>query len=266
MSNPWPPVTLVTVTRSRVNLLPRAIASVQRQDYAGPLVHLIVVDSCDTTRAYLKSVALPANVRWEYDQRSPEEQSGPARLSKLRNYAVAMAESHWIGFLDDDNEFEPNHVSSLVACAIQSGCPAVHSHMQIFSRDGVPYRKQRMPWIVDEEEATQKYKELCEKGVFDSGSHISRDRADPLSHPDPVRSVDMGEWMCERSTLLAYPFTEVYSLEDWANVTSEDDKLMMSLIDNEVPIACTGMATLKYYLGGYSNDLSNRAPGVWVNE
>lgn len=247
-------VAVVTLTRDRPDLLKRAIKSVQQQDFPGSIEHIVIVDECFATRDFLESTGnLPKNLVWHWVARKPCERSGPAREAKLRNYGVQVATARWVCFLDDDNEFEPNHIRSLVACTEQSRCRAVHSHMQIFWRDGTPYLESRMPWKRDPEESKRIYAKLRARGVFQPGSNIMRDRADPWDHPDPVRTVDTGEWLLERTLLLEYPFCEYYSDADLADMTTADDKLLRTLVKHKVRIACSELATLKYYLGGYSN-------------
>lgn len=261
-------ITVVTVTRGRESLLRRATDSVQRQNYLGPISHLVVIDDCIKTKSFLEgNCNLSSNVIWHWVSRESGEKSGPERLAKLRNYAVQLSKTRWISFLDDDNEFEPNHLSSLLECAIQSGCGAVHSQRKLFWADGTPYLEHRWPWSRDKSEGTQIYHELVAKGVLKPGSNIERDRCDPLDHPDPVRIVDTGEWLFDRSLLLHYPFCEEYTYEDWLSITTEDDKLLQCLVKNRVPIISTEIPTLRYYLGGYSNTLSdNQPPDVWSIE
>jgi hypothetical protein len=95
--------------------------------------------------------------------------------------------------------------------------------------------------------------DLAAKGVFQPGSNIVRDRVDPWGHPDPARTVDMGEWLFDRKLLLDHQFCTEYSAEDWFNITTEDDKLMEDLVNNGITVACSELPTLRYYLGGYSN-------------
>jgi len=125
--------------------------------------------------------------------------------------------------------------------------------MQILWRDGNPYLESRMPWKRDLEESKRLYTELCIKGVFQPGSNIMRDRADPWDHPDPVRTVDTGEWLLERALLLEHPFCEYYTDADLAEMTTEDDKLLQTLVEHRIRIVCSELPTLRYYLGGYSN-------------
>ena len=259
-------VTVITLTRKRPELLIRAINSVKRQDYPEIIEHMIIIDDCLTTKKILQGMTGKGNIVWHYTSRKDGEYKDPSHIAGLRNYSVINAKSKWISFLDDDNEFEPHHISSLIACAQKTGCRAVHSYMKIYLRDGVPYLEQKMPWCRDPEEAKKIYADLCDKGVLRIGSNIVRDRADSLDHPDPARTVDTGEWLLDRSLLLEFKFPTEYDEKDWQNITTEDDKLMKTLIENRVSIACTKLPTLRYYLGGYSNNLTPKAEAVDQNK
>ncbi|HLW79426.1 MAG TPA: glycosyltransferase family A protein, partial [Terriglobia bacterium] len=100
-------VTVVTVTRRRPKLLARCIKSVESQDYQGTLKHLIVVDDCRETVAFL--AGLNGNgagrLHWVPAKRLRGESSGPPRLAKLRNLAARLVDTAWTAFLDDDNEY-----------------------------------------------------------------------------------------------------------------------------------------------------------------
>jgi hypothetical protein len=100
--------------------------------------------------------------------------------------------------------------------------------------------------------------------VWVRNSHILKDRAGPkgltpfqnstiLSPHYPVFMVDTSVWLLERSLLLKYPIPETYSAKDLLDNTAPDDKLLESLLDNDVRIVASGLSTLKYYLGGISN-------------
>jgi len=261
-------VTVITLTRKRPELLIRAINSVKRQDYPEIIEHMIIIDDCLTTKYLLQDEMISkGNIVWHFIPRKDYKCYGPSHIAGLRNYSVYNAKSKWISFLDDDNEFEPNHISSLVACAQITGCRAVHSHMKIYWRDGIPYLDQKIPWCRNPEEAKRLYIELCAKGVFQIGSNIFRDRADSLDHPNPARTVDTGEWLLERTLLLKFKFSTEYDEKDWQNITTEDDKLMQSLIENRVNIGCTELPTLRYYLGGYSNRSTPMGKdNIWITD
>ena len=175
-----------------------------------------------------------------------------------------MATSRWIAFLDDDNEYETNHLSSLVDCAVRHDCSAVHSFRGIYNADGSPYLERRFPWARDPDEGIRIYELLCSRGVWARDSHVLRDRAGPggfapfrnstiITSRDPVFLVDTSVWLLERSLLMKYPVPERFSEEDLRNNTAPDDKLLELLLESKVRIVTTGIATLRYYLGGVSN-------------
>lgn len=250
-------VTVVTLTRNRPHLLERALRSVQRQDLDAPFRHLVVIDDCHETYTFLRSrEPLPANVRWLLAGRGPGDVSGPGRSARLRNMAVRASRAPWIGFLDDDNEWEPDHLSSLLECAGRTGHRAVHSHLRMLNADGSPYLEPREPWARDPAEGRAQWARMRAKGVVSPGGCVRRDRLDPPGTEDPVVSVDTGEWLLARELLLEVPFRDVYDAHDEAESIGEDDKLAMDLRARAEPVSCTGRATLRYYLGGYSNNFS----------
>lgn len=251
-------ITVITLTRNRPELLRRAMASVQSQVCRQEIEHLVLIDDCPATADMLSGEDLPDYVAWRLMERGPDDRSGPGRSSRLRNFGVQHSQSRWIAFLDDDNAWEPDHLQGLVDCALETGCRAVHSHVQAFNPDGTPYLEPLFPWSRDPEEAREKYWEMVRKKVFTPGSNVFKDRADPLGHPDPVRSVDTGAWLLTRELLIEVPFTDEFFPEDHENVTGEDDKLLAALIAKGEPIACNHKPTLIYYLGGYSNNFQEQ--------
>ena len=59
-------------------------------------------------------------------------------------------------------------------------------------------------------------------------------------------------------TKVNIPFTQVpmkmYTEEDYNECRPEDEKMMELLINNNVRVMCNKEVTVKYYLGGYSNE------------
>src|SRR5688572_6208630 len=52
------------------------------------------------------------------------------------NAGLASARGEWIGFLDEDDELEPDHVARLLAAALVSGAPVAYSQTRIVDRAG----------------------------------------------------------------------------------------------------------------------------------
>lgn len=267
-------VTVITLTRGRCELLSRAIASVRSQDYLGEIDHLVIVDDCEETLALLTEVASfrPRKLITRFESREPGEIiDGPARrgrvysrVARLLNDGVRVADSPWIAFLDDDNEYEPNHLSSLVECAARNDSSAVHSFRTIHNADGSPYLEARFPWARNPEESAQIHQLLCSRGVWVRNSNVLKDRAGPkgltpfqnstiLSPLSPVFMVDTSVWLLKRRLLLKYPIPEKFSAQDLLDNMAPDDKLLELLLTNEIRIVASGLATLRYYLGGISN-------------
>ena len=255
-------------------MLFRAMASVRAQDYAGPLEHVIVIDECEHSRAELETLDEQdrKNVLVRYEKRMPGEIPASnvtrndiyMRQARMLNKAARHSDAHWIAFLDDDNEFEPNHVSSLVDCARRADCSAVHSHCVVLNSDGSPYLEQKFPWALTEDEKTRIYELLCQRGVWSRNSNILRDRAGPrlmgpfrnstkITEWDPVYLVDTSAWFVENALLQRYPIPEVFTERDREENNAWDDKFLELLLDNRVRIATNGLPTLRYYLGGISN-------------
>lgn len=243
-------ISVITLTRYRPIEVQRAIRSVQRQ-LEPAQEHLVLVDGDqqveESVRKFVESNGIE-RCKVHFVSRNSADVSGPGRSSVLRNLGVHMAQGSWIAFLDDDNEWLPHHLSSLLALAHQTNSKAVYSEVALFTASGEPYLEPKWPWAHTSKESELRYQEYIKKGVLVSGSNVIHDRPEIRDVP-----VDTSAWLLARELLLAVPFNERYNSADAQTLTSEDDKLFYSLLERGVPMACTHQATLQYYLGGYSN-------------
>lgn len=121
-------VSVIVPTHNRLSTLKRAIESVLAQDY--PNIELVVVDdgSTDGTWNYLSDRAKQGP--WKVAQN--EE---PRGACCARNQAIELASGEFIANLDDDDYFEPNRISKLLA-AFGAGHSAVTSHDGFFTNQG----------------------------------------------------------------------------------------------------------------------------------
>jgi hypothetical protein len=58
-------------------------------------------------------------------------------------------------------------------------------------------------------------------------------------------------------------FIETYSVADWQHILVEDAKLAREITASGRPVVSTKRPTLRYYLGGYSNNFAPDAPIYW---
>ncbi len=96
-------ITVVITTHNRIDLLKRAIKSVQNQTVQ-PL-EIIVVDDCssDETYSYL-TIETPNLVK-------PITLSNPSGANVARNRGIDCAEGEYVAFLDDDDYWDPSKLS-----------------------------------------------------------------------------------------------------------------------------------------------------------
>jgi len=267
------PVTVITLTRGREAMLRRAIRSVMAQDYKGEIEHLILIDDDPEPERWLSEIEPPANrsVTWDIVDR-PASEKGAAgetrasiypRLARLLNRGAREASSPWLSFLDDDNLYEPDHISSLIALAERTNGAAIHSARTMHWRTGEPYLETIFPGAPNREEGERLYQLMCRRGVWERGTNILRDRVDAdaatfanstvMSDDDPIFLVDQNLWLVRRSLLLEHPIDEMFSEDEIAQNTCPDDKMLENLVRAGVPIHSTGRPTVRYFLGGVSN-------------
>lgn len=252
-----PGISVLTVTR-RCNALGRCLESVGCQDYAGAIEHVIVADDQPQVHHLLRQVTARAARTIINIPREPGDVDGPVRLATLRNRAVTFAGHELVTFLDDDNVWDPSHLSSLQSLLTATRADLVHSERLLFTSDGRPYLCPEYPWARDPDERRKIYKEYVQVGIMARGSHRLRDRMG-MTHS----CVDLGEWLFPCPFLLAHPFEPTYSISDWQRIIVEDAKLSRSIAASGAKIVSTGQPTLRYFLGGYSNNFFEDAGIYW---
>lgn len=117
----WPRTSVVISTYQRPQLLARALRSVLAQDdtdFEVIVVHDGPDDSCDT-REVIEYASMKFEDRGIYlNYIELGENSGYQCVPK--NIGIHAAHGDYIAFLDDDNEFTPDHISVLAA-AMEEG-------------------------------------------------------------------------------------------------------------------------------------------------
>ena len=244
-------VTVLTVTRGRCTLLNRAIKSVKQQTIAMHVKHLIIIDDCLETLHFLnENYATDDNIQWEYIKRTQKDKNGPTRIARLRNIGIKLITTKYMAMLDDDNEYTPEHLQSLLDLAKNSKLSAVHSWRLLYTFDGKKFTSNFWPWETDKSLQKSKYENYVKRGIVDLGSNVLRDGFDN-------NTVDTSAWLLETKTMQKLLFPEKYTKED-INKNIVEDKKFYQLISSKLgeKIGSTKKCTLKYYLGGYSTDFN----------
>ncbi|MGH8065696.1 MAG: glycosyltransferase family 2 protein [Candidatus Entotheonellia bacterium] len=249
-------VTVVIVTRGRPELQ-QAIESICRQDFAGPIRLLVVGDDCQELPADFPA---PAHVRPDVcnlqSVKLSRERNPYRRVARLRNVASRLVTTRFLCFLDDDNLWEEEHLSTLMRLIQQTRLLAVHSWRRLVNRDGQPVTPDRYLWLPPGPQADQLFSLYCEHGVMDPTDSVVRDRPTLRIGDQNYGMVDMGEWLFDRQLFSVVQFNEEGPSGKQQLHSGEDDKLLHEMHRLAIPVACTEQPTLLYRLGGFSNDFT----------
>lgn len=142
-------VRIIIPTHDRRTLLPRAIASVTRQDF--PNWELVIVDdgSSDGTSEYLQDL----QHTWSLTQNFKILKTRNSGVSAARNRGTQGFQGSWLAFLDSDDEWLPHKLSAQLKIAEDSKLPFIHGE-EIWIRNGrrvnpKPKYKKSGGWIFE---------------------------------------------------------------------------------------------------------------------
>lgn len=108
-----PLISIVIPTYNREKNLKNALDSIFKQTYNNFEI-LLVGDNCPVLENFVINYEFSKDNRFKYFNLNENNGSGGA---VPRNYALKMmCNSKWVAYLDDDNEWMPNHLESLVKC------------------------------------------------------------------------------------------------------------------------------------------------------
>ena len=111
MSGENPLVSIIVRTKDRPKLLKRALQSISVQTYRPIEVVLVNDGGCDLDIEEIKSIL--GDISLNYIRL--EKNTGRAHAG---NVGIENAKGEYIGFLDDDDEFYPEHVTTIVSAVI----------------------------------------------------------------------------------------------------------------------------------------------------
>jgi dTDP-4-amino-4,6-dideoxygalactose transaminase/glycosyltransferase involved in cell wall biosynthesis len=253
-------ISVVILTKNRKEKLERAIESVKKQDFDGNIELRIIGDNCD----YLEDISvekLPANIVVESDNIALNSSVGREqivhRVSILRNIGIDLSCGKHICFLDDDNLWESHHLSSLMATIYNSNGFLAYSWRKLFLNNGEPWNPTTWPWLGGDTPQELLFKVYKELKMLDANDNILRDSFSAFYDGKDFSTIDMGEWLINRIVFETIKFKTDYSKEEQGQLVTEDDQLLIDLKEFGFTGFPSKKATLRYYLGGYSN-LYNR--------
>lgn len=246
-----PFVSVITPTAHCRASIQRAVDAVRRQDYPH-VEHVIVGDACiGEARTRLAALARAAPHRTALRVvNAPSAPPGiatyrPARAANARMIGARAARGRLLAFLDDDNEFEPDHITAMVRAYEEPDVQAVYCWRQLVNPDGSPYLEPASPWYADPELARRDYERRVAAGVWEPGTNLLRDSLQS-------NTVDSSCWLLERDLLAKVPFRLTYEDRDRAAKLGEDVAFCFDLKRHAIPVACVQRHSVRYYLGGFS--------------
>lgn len=247
-----PGITVITVTHNRFDLLQKAVASVSEQRIDLPIEHLIIGDECPALEnAEAQLVQCFSGIRVVNTRRAGSVATVSMRLAALRNRALAMVETEYVAYLDDDNTYKPDHLASLLQIIEHQDCHAAHSYRVIIEPDGTLFQGDYFPWVKEPMQSQSFLETMIGFGVLARDSSVMRDT---IALPGGWSgTVDTSEWLIRTEVNRQYPWCENVSPEDEAIGITEDGAWLRQLVAAGLRIGCSEQATLLYRLGGRSN-------------
>ena len=249
-----PAITVVVLTTGKRASLRGAIDGVYRQDYR-PLHLLVLVDGDHP----ISPIGAPPNgisVRTITVPRESEPRGRAETLSHvahLRNIAVALVQTPLLAFLDDDNLWAIEHLSSLHAAMSKVSASAAHCWRRMVAPDGGHVALTSYPWLPAGLPLERQAFAACRAaGILREGDCVLRDT---MLAPNGLQAgiVDMGSWLLKKSALDGFRFPERFTARDIAEGAGADDALIAFFHRGNVLCATSERATLDYRLGGFSN-------------
>ena len=122
---------IVIATYNREKLITRAIKSVLNQDTNN--WELIIVDDCSTDDTMLTIQSLLDDSRLTYYKTDVN-----CGVAKARNVGIKKAEGKYITFLDSDDEYKTNHLSSRYEILKDESIDLLHGGVEIIGNSKVP--------------------------------------------------------------------------------------------------------------------------------
>jgi glycosyltransferase involved in cell wall biosynthesis len=128
MNEENPLVSIIVRTKDRPKLLLKAIKSIVNQTYRPIEIILVNDGGCDLNIEELKSILTDVSLNYI----KLEKNTGRAHAG---NIGIENAQGEYTGFLDDDDEFYPEHTSALISFLRQSDYKVAYADSEIVFKD-----------------------------------------------------------------------------------------------------------------------------------
>jgi glycosyltransferase involved in cell wall biosynthesis len=123
-----PRVSVIVRTKNRPGLLRTALKSIAFQDYRPVEVILINDGGCDLDMNAVRTILNDCSLNYIRSEKS----TGRAAAG---NTGILNAQGHYIGFLDDDDELCPDHISTLVESLERTDCKVAYADSELVLKE-----------------------------------------------------------------------------------------------------------------------------------
>ncbi|MCL1127227.1 glycosyltransferase family A protein [Shewanella surugensis] len=250
-------ITVITPTTGNIHELENCIESVQAQTVVADVEHLIVGDHLDEhkTKKLCDAVSVYGDaVRFINFDDLPEATYIPERIALVRNFGIRNSHSDFVAHLDDDNTFDPEHLTSLLNILDNNmDIDIAFSWRRVLKQDGTACCLQRYPWVISNDEvlSLEVFEDMEKRGIFKKGSSIIRD-------PEPgndelLYHIDSSEWMVRRAVYEIVRYVENITPREKIYGNTDDYLFCRNAYQAGYKFKCSQQVTLNYYLTGYSS-------------
>lgn len=241
-----PHIDCVTITHSRPTTLEQCIESVRIQ-VGVEKRHIVVVD---------RNLELFLRLQDEAERRNLKIAFFPSRRSStdydhlidLRRFATNLTSGPLVAFLDDDDEWDSDHLQTL-ASEIGSNA-GILAGARVLMPDGRPaLLDEQCPWASSKLLARSQFEHFCSIGVYERGTNHSFPVIYGSEDALNIHLLSSAS-LFDGFTLRAYSFRHFTEAQHRGGDIHD---LCSRIISDGAGIKCIRNVTMTYRLGGFSN-------------